>query len=286
MEVHREVHREVHVDVDVDMAGAVGTEGLRTDLFSCPHCTRGFKRETAFDRHVAMCSFASRSVRKRKQDDKRSEIIPTMADMFSIVVELKAKQSQLERKVDELSKWVETKKRKLDVLDWLQQHRAVLPLSFPAWVATLEARVARSHLELIFEHDYIQGVGLIIKELLPPSVGDMSGEDERPITAFNVNHTLLYIYSADNTWEIMQDDMFSTLTVAIYRGVLEQFIQWQKENRWRIHQDDYTTMYATNVKKVMGGHMSRAYINGRIRRDLYHSMKVNVRAITEVELSF
>ena len=252
--------------------------------YSCPHCTRGFKRDCAFDRHVAVCSFMSRSARKRKQDDKVAEVMPTMEDMFTIVLEMKAKQSHLERKVEELSKWVETKKRKLDVLDWLQQHRPMTALSFPAWVATLEARVTRKHLELIFTNDYIQGVGLIIKELLPPTQGALG--DERPITGFNVNDTILYIYSAHGAWEIMPDELFSSLTNAIYRGILEQLMQWQQENRWRIHQEAYTTIYAANIKKVMGGNLTHVYMNGRIRRDLYNLLKVNVRTITEVELSF
>jgi hypothetical protein len=230
-------------------------------------------------------------------------VMPTMADMFQIVVEMKAKQAQLERKVEELSKWVETKKRKLDVLDWLKTHRPTLLLTFPAWVATLEARVQRKHLELIFAHDYINGVRMIVWELLPgmavadgaeaaavagaAAVGAAAGaSDQRPITAFNVNDNILYIYSATEQWEIMSDELFSTLTKAIYRGILDQLILWQRENRWRMHQDDFTPVYAANIKKVTGGSLSYAYMNGRIRRDLYNLLKVNVHTITEVELSF
>ncbi len=84
----------------------------------------------------------------------------------------------------------------------------------------------------------------------------------------------------------MSDELFNTLTNAIYRGILEQLIMWQQENRWRMHQENFTTIYAANIKKVMGGNLSYAYMHGRIRRDLYNVLKVHVRSITEVELSF
>ena len=288
------------MDVQHSRAAVAAADDGR--VHTCPHCTRGFKRELAYDRHVALCFLMSRSARKRKHDDNMSAVLPTMADMFQIVVEMKAKQAQLERKVEELSKWVETKKRKLDVLDWLKTHRPQLLLTFPAWVATLEARVQRKHLELIFAHDYINGVRMIVFELLPgmavaaaaAAAADGAGaaaaaaaaSDQRPITAFNVNDNILYIYSATEQWEIMSDALFSTLTNAIYRGILDQLILWQRENRWRMHQDDFTPVYAANIKKVTGGSLSYAYMNGRIRRDLYNLLKVNVHTITEVELSF
>lgn len=213
--------------------------------------------------------------------------MPTMKDMFHLVVEMTAKQSQLERKVEELSKWVETKKKKLDILDWLTQHRADVPLSFPAWVSTVEPRVARQHLEFIFSHDYIQGVGQIIRELLPGMAGGIVAEaNVIPLAAFNVNENVMYFYSAQAQWELLPDEIFRTLTNAIYRGILEQLMLWQQENRWRMHHDTFNTIYANNIKTVMGSSMSHTTINNRIKRDLYNLLKINVRTITEVELSF
>jgi hypothetical protein len=265
---------------------------------ACPNCFRGYlKRNEHYDRHVLMCNFMGKTRQKRKQEDNKADSLPSLEEMFTIVVEMTTKYMQLDRKVEEMSRWVETKKRKVDILEWLDNNYMVMPVTYDEWLQQII--ITREHLELVFASDYIQGISNILSALLP--------ETSRPLKAFDLKENYIYVYtssssaavstssssadvstssSAASQWALLTQEQFHKLLNILSRGLMDHFIEWQKENRHRMYSDEFTLIYTTNVKKIMGGHVSREVINNSIKRNLYRLLKVEVHQITEINLSF
>jgi len=81
----------------------------------------------------------------------------------------------------------------------------------------------------------------------------------------------------------MPEQMFKTLLHQLDKQFLAAFVNWQKENAAKMEQDDFAMKYAQNVKKVMGGNLSRDQIYSRVKIDLYKYLKVGAKNITEYE---
>jgi hypothetical protein len=197
--------------------------------------------------------------------------------MFTLILELTAKNSQLEQKVDELSKWAESKKKKLNVIDWLNE-KYTTTIKYTDWLAGIN--ITRNHLDLVFKSDMVNGCNQILQSLLD------THETNRPIKAFDQKENVLFIYNETNQWEMLEPSMFAKLMNILSKKILTEFIKWQTENKDKMYHDEFSYMYARNLQKIMGGNLTQEQINTRIKRDLYNYLKMNLRNVVEYEFSF
>jgi hypothetical protein len=261
--------------------------------YRCKYCTRIYKLKKNYDKHYLFCDTLNKSMGTREPGTREpgtrepgtrdlKDYVPSMRDMFTLILELTAKNSQLEQKVDELSKWAESKKKKLNVIDWLNE-KYTTNIKYTDWLA--EINITRNHLELVFKSDMVNGCNEILQSLLETNENNNT-ENNKPIKAFDQKENVLFIYNDTNQWEILQPPMFAKLINILSKKILTEFINWQTENKAKMYQDDFSYMYARNLQKIMGGNLTQEQINTRIKRDLYNYLKMNLRNVVEYEFSF
>jgi hypothetical protein len=88
------------------------------------------------------------------------------------------------------------------------------------------------------------------------------------------------VYS-QGQWLLLTEQLFQTLLYVVDKKLLGEFIKWQTENAVNMADDDFALKYAVNVKKIMGGTLSREQIYTRLKIDLYKYLKVSVKNMTE-----
>ena len=81
----------------------------------------------------------------------------------------------------------------------------------------------------------------------------------------------------------MSDEFLQKLVNIIEKQLLDEFVKWQIENKDKMKEDDFAIKYATNVKKIMGGNLTREQVYSRVKLDLYKYLKVNIKNITEIQ---
>jgi hypothetical protein len=175
--------------------------------------------------------------------------------------------SKIEAKINELSKWVESKKRKMNIIDWLNENYKN-PLEYDTWIKSIQ--VKRNQLEYIFKYEYIEGVFHILKDLLPDHA-----VDKHAIKAFIQKDNALFAYIGEK-WTIVLEEHFNLLLDHIFKQLMGQFINWQKENLYRLEEDEFSDEYAMNVKKIMGGNHTREQICLKVKKELYNYLKINL----------
>ena len=90
---------------------------------SCIHCGKGYKNKSNLDKHYLICDLIySRKKQNTRILDEEEEILPSQKQMFQIILELSQKYNKLEEKVEELNKWVIKKKKKINILEWLNDN--------------------------------------------------------------------------------------------------------------------------------------------------------------------
>ena len=89
--------------------------------YKCKYCNRAYKLKPNYDKHYLFCETLNKSICKNNIKSDNEEKLPSLRDMFTLILELTAKNSHLEKRVEELSKWAESKRKKLNVIDWLNE---------------------------------------------------------------------------------------------------------------------------------------------------------------------
>lgn len=253
-------------------------------LYKCKYCNRNYKLKPNYDKHYLLCDTInktriSKPIICKTTKENNNDYVPSLRDMFTIILELTAKNSQLEQRVEELSKWAESKKKKLNVIDWLND-KYTKNIKYTKWLS--EINITRNHLEAVFKSDMSIGCYEILKSLLSLDMDD----EIIPIKAFDQKENILFIYNDDNKWEILSQPMFANLMNILSKKILTEFLKWKTENKSKLRQDDFSYTYARNIQKIMGGNLTQEQIHLRVKRELYNYLKMNLRNVVEYEFSF
>jgi hypothetical protein len=269
---------------------------MTTNTYKCNFCSRGYQRKIYYSRHVAICELMCKSIKERKLETEETDDTPSVRMLYDVILEMANKMSLMEKKMNELSKWADLKKRKLNVITWLNEntHEDIKP--FEEFIGNI--RVERKHLEYLFKNDYTSAILCVIQEFLP-----LENDELNPIKAFIQKPNILYVFANDptnclanglikdgtikdgmNTWSIITPKSLQQLINIVSKQLLDEFIKWQKENSAKMEQDEFAVRYAENVIKMMGGKMTREQVLNRIKLDLYKYLKVQMKHITAVEI--
>jgi hypothetical protein len=155
----------------------------------CGYCSKSFTRKSYYDRHVLVCELLIKSTKERNLATEENQDTPTVRKLYEIIMEMTLKYQKMEKKVEELSKYIENKKRKLNIVDWLNANYKNVGERFDIWYKTI--KVERKHLETIFTRDYVNGVLHVLKDHLETYI--KNGEMEIPIRAYDEKDNILYI---------------------------------------------------------------------------------------------
>ena len=85
----------------------------------CVNCGKSYIKRANLDKHLVICDLLQRSKKKTNIIIEEDEPMPSQRKMFEMLIELGQKYSRLEEKIDEINKWVVKKKKKINVLEWL-----------------------------------------------------------------------------------------------------------------------------------------------------------------------
>jgi hypothetical protein len=221
----------------------------------CIHCQRTYKRKIYYERHVAVCQILCKSKKERNLEMEEQSDTPTMRDLYLVVMEMTTKYKELEEKMQVMSKWVNDKKNKINMLECLNETCKENIDDYNAWFNNIN--VSRKHLEVLFNTNYANGVSLVLQELLK--------NEKRPLRADENKENIIYLY-AEKQWIILDDAVYLKLMHIIDKLFMTEFVRWQTENKDKLNLDDFAVIYANNVKKIMA---AREQLYPRIKRDLY-----------------
>ena len=140
--------------------------------------------------------------------------IPSQKELYKIVIDLNNKYERLEREYHELKRYVNNKRRQIDIIEWLNQN-CLLEMSFSDIFMNIE--LDKNDILKVFELDYVKGVCDIIVSFME-TVKQRFQSGEVPLRAFVQKDSVLYVYDlCDNDldgdsgykWQVLSSEMLS-----------------------------------------------------------------------------
>jgi len=121
--------------------------------YCCSVCKKAYTRKSSLDKHKILCDFKSKTKQEHQVAEEESGDTPTHEQLVKIVQELTFKYVKMADKIEHLQKWVNQKKQKIKVIDWLNEHVSST-IGFKEWITLVQ--VLPDHALSLFENNIFQ----------------------------------------------------------------------------------------------------------------------------------
>lgn len=245
----------------------------------CIYCGKSYKKKINLEKHVILCEFLNTS-KKQLVVEEEEDDIPSNKNMFKILLELGRKFNKLEEKVDELNKWIIKKKKKINVIEWLNTN--IKPeIKFDNLIEKII--IEANDIKYLFEHSFVD----MLNGVFSRNIYNLY-DSNYPIFAFVQKPNIFYIYENEEAeWIELNRERLIKFLDKVYMKIFRVYIQYKKDNADKIREDESFSLLCDKTSvKIMNVDFKQESILGKIRANLYSRMKTDMKAIVEYEFEF
>jgi len=253
----------------------------RIHLYCCALCGNKYIREKTRDKHFILCQIKigkpKRKSRAQQEEEGIYQRLPTQREMAQLIVNLTYKNERLEERVNELSRWVETKKKKIDIVLWLNSHELIRPsFSFHVWQT--KVRIDGPGIQSFLKDDFHSSFVEIFLTL-------DSHYETLPLMAFDQKPNTIYSYQAEPAaWEVLSNENLIHCLKLVHWRCIKAFREWKNTSVNNSAEDPEFHAYNLAIIKWIEKDFTHVATLNRIKRDIYDKIQVNFKNITEYEL--
>ena len=193
-----------------------------TNTYLCNTCDKKYTRKSSLEKHIVLCEFLTRTKREKQILNEEDRDIPSYHQLVNIVQELSIKYNALENQLSEMQKWVEKKKKKINVVSWLNMN--IEPtMHFQEWTNSFV--IHEEHFQFLMGNTITDCFQHILEEHLttPAQI--------YPIKCFSQKSNLFYIFTPEKEWRQMAFEDFTYLLKIIQSKLLKSLSSWKIQNK-------------------------------------------------------
>jgi hypothetical protein len=237
------------------------------------------------DKHSVLCeiTYKAKSKHNKKQNRETEEIeeeLPSQKQMYKMLLELALKYNKLEEKVELMSKWVDKKKKKINVLEWLNTNSQLNPEIMFDSICDSNIHILESDVTFIFTNSFADSLNEIFSRCVYNIINP-------PLFAFIQKANTIYIYTENGVWvELSREKLISFLNKVHFKFVKTLFA-WNKSNETKINESDQLSdVYNKAVIKLMSVDFKHEPTLNKIKSSIYNKIKSDMKALIEYEFEF
>ena len=245
----------------------------------CVNCGKSYIKRANLDKHLVICDLLQRSKKKTNIIIEEDEPMPSQRKMFEMLIELGQKYSRLEEKIDEINKWVVKKKKKINVLEWLNTN--VKPdVNFDNILDKII--INEDDVNNILKNSFYD----VLNEVFARTIYNFN-ETENPIFAFVQKPNVFYIYDTNGIWIELSRERLIKFLNKIHMKIFKEFTDWKKIKANEIKTDStLSSICDKTLVKLMSIDFKVEGTLNKIRNLMYSHMKTDMKALVEYEFEF
>jgi hypothetical protein len=255
-------------------------KNVKNDTFKlcCNVCNKEYTRKSSLDKHKILCDFKMKTKREHQIEIEELADIPNHYQLVKIVQELTLKMIKMEEQMEEMKFWVDKKKRKVNVVVWLNTN-VVPTIGFLEWINI--SVVKPEHFESLMENSLFHTIQQVFEHNLCEKTDFIY-----PIKCFTQKQGNFYIcenkHDGSPEWrQLVLTDMVSILKT-IQRGFIKQLTNWKKDNKQLFDDNDRVSIsFNKAVIKVMDISFTQDATLSRIKNNLYNYLKTELNIIDQ-----
>lgn len=286
--------------------------GSREKKWECNICSKQYIRKDAFDKHYLLCNFNFEKSRSELRYNGENLTAPNISNekIYLLLVDLSNKYNKLQADYDELKKFIVTKRKKINIVDYLNNNCITCgSIDFDNYIEYIISEIMihgvynngqkdydNEYLNLIFENDFINGMVRILSKVI-------INEREKKILPIKVfqQKDEIYVLKQGNDesqgedegedemyWETMKYEDFKLFIQKIHKKIINLFTIWQKSVEYKMKDEKFNDIYLANMKKMLGqskvGCGTHGDIYLTIKNKLQKSISENFKNVVSIEL--
>jgi len=249
---------------------------MNNQMICCVNCGKDYKTRNGLDRHLVLCEIIHKIKSGKKVAEEVELEIPSPKIMYQMIIQLAEKYNKLEEKTTEMNKWVVKKKKKMDVLVWLNE--SVTPdYEFDG----IAERVIIEHDDVEFMLD--NHLHETIYRVLFRVFGAEDVSMNVPIFAFHQKHFVLYMYEKEQWTELPIDKLLRLLNNC-QRKISKAMLEWKNKHKDEMNNSDaFATRYDKAVLRLMSIEFRENRPITKAKNAIYEQLKTDVKTLIEYE---
>ena len=241
----------------------------------CVNCGKGYKTRNGLDRHLVLCEIVHKIKSGAKVAEEVEVEIPSPKIMYQMILQLAEKYQRLEEKTSEMNKWVVKKKKKMDVVVWLNE--SVKP-DYEFDKVADRVVIEEADVEFMLDNTLHE---TIYRVLFRVFVAD--DVVVVPVFAFNQKQGVLYMYEKEK-WTELPADRLSRLLNICQRKISKAMLDWKKKHKDEINASDaFATRYDKAVLRLMSIEFRENGQTNKAKNALYNRLKTDAKTVIEYE---
>jgi hypothetical protein len=258
----------------------------------CEFCGKCYKTIVNLNKHILLCQVVNRCVKKIGTIDKpgtididkpENEHLPSHETMYKIIESLTIKYNKLEEKMEELQKWVDKKKKKINIIDWLNDNDKLKP-SYDFDSIFDKINITQTAVDFLFTNSFYDTVNEILTSFYN------NNNPETPLFAFNQKSNLIYVFNkneSQGSWKEISKDQLIDFLDKIQTKITRCLKEWKKINEDKVRNDNkYSELYSKTIIKIMDVKFNNETTITRYKSLLYNKIKVDMKSLIEYEYEF
>jgi hypothetical protein len=248
----------------------------------CVHCGKTYKKRENLNKHVDLCELLHKSKKVGPLIIEDDEPLPSQRKMYQMLLDLGQKYNRLEEKMEEMNKWVAKKKKKINVLEWLNTNMSP-NITFDFIIDKIV--VLEEDVNYLLHNSFYD----VLNDVFSRSLYSLN-ETENPIFAFTQKSNIFYIYdSVDDkkVWiELTRERLIKFLN-KVHMKIFKAFCDWKQTKKDEIRTNDaFSIMCDKTTIKVLNVEFKQEACLAKARGSMYTRMKTDLKALVEYDFEF
>ena len=247
---------------------------LNTDANCCVNCGKGYKTRCGLDKHLVLCELVHKIKSGKKVTEEVEVEPPSPKMMYQMILQLAEKYQRLEEKTTEMNKWVVKKKKKMDVVAWLNES---LKPDYEFEGISDRVIIDDADVEFMLDNCLHETIYRVMFRLLA------SDDAVVPVFAFNQKQGVLYMYEKEQ-WSELPADKLTRLLNNLQRKISKAMLDWKKKHRDEINASDaFATRYDKAVLRLMSIEFRVDGQLNKAKNAIYNRLKTDAKTVIEYE---
>jgi len=256
------------------------------------------------EKHKILCAFKQKTKYEIKVETEESADIPNHLQLSKIVQELTLKLIKMEEKMEIMQKYVDKKKKQINVITWLNSNTGLQPMQiFKEWVKN-SICVGQNDIENLMVNSLHYTFQRIFEsQILINKEDDAEEKEEKeeteysyvyPVKSFQQKQNIIYIYDQEETqqtqsnsklWRQMNQEDFVYLLKVVQQNLIGELSKWKIANKGKFDESDkISDLFNRAVIKLMNLSFTPDSTFSKIRNSLYNHVKIDLKPLIEVEI--
>ena len=258
---------------------------IKQSCMCCIYCGKAYKSRASIDKHLILCETIHKSKNMSPTQDDIE--MPSQLQMYNIILELTMKCNKLEEKMEQMTKWIDKKKKKINVLEWLNTN--INPeLIFDD--LSEKITILDTDIENILNTGFLE----VFNEVFLREVFLKKEKQTIPIFCLDQKVNYIYVFNKNNKenentngWIELDKGELIIFMNKIHKKIIIKLTDWKKQlEREKNFNDSKSELYNKTLMKLMNLNFKQDAVINKVKNIIYAQIKTDMTSIIEYEFDF